>query len=47
MYKSSEQTKKPATEQKPKPSQVDELKVEELEERIAPAILPGPAPKKG
>jgi hypothetical protein len=24
-----------------------ELSVEELEERIAPAILPGPAPKKG
>jgi uncharacterized small protein (DUF1192 family) len=36
MSKSSEQTKKPATEQKPKPSQADELKVEELEERIAP-----------
>ena len=36
MSKTSEQTKKSATEQKPKPSQADELKVEELEERIAP-----------
>jgi hypothetical protein len=27
---------KKSTEQKPKPTQVDELKVEELEERIAP-----------
>ena len=34
MSKTSEQTKKPATERKP--NQVDELKVEELEERIAP-----------
>jgi hypothetical protein len=35
MGKNTEQTKK-STEQKPKPSQADELKVEELEERIAP-----------
>lgn len=36
MSKSSEQAKKPATEQKPKGSPAEELKVEELEERIAP-----------
>ena len=36
MSKTSERTNKPATEQKPKPSQAEELKVEELEERIAP-----------
>jgi hypothetical protein len=38
MSKSSE-TKKPATEQKPKPSPAEELKVEELEDRIAPVKL--------
>ncbi len=39
MSKSSEQSKKPATEQKPKPGHVEELKIEELEERIAPMKL--------
>ena len=39
MRKSNEQTKKPAVEQKPKPSQTEELKVDELEERIAPMRL--------
>lgn len=40
MSKTSEQTKK-STEQKPKPNQADELKVEELEERIAPMKFNG------
>jgi hypothetical protein len=34
--KSSEQTKKPTSEPKPKSSPAEELKVEELEDRIAP-----------
>lgn len=33
------ETKKPLTEEKPKSNPVEELKVEELEERIAPAQL--------
>lgn len=36
MSKLNEQTKKPATEDKPKVNPVEELKVEELEDRIAP-----------
>lgn len=32
----SEQTKKPTTEDKPKVNPAEELKVEELEDRIAP-----------
>jgi len=32
----NEQTKKPATEDKPKTHPAEELKVEELEDRIAP-----------
>ena len=42
MSKFSEQTKKPATENKPKETSVEELNVEELEERIAPMT---PRPK--
>jgi uncharacterized small protein (DUF1192 family) len=36
MSKTTEQTKKPATEDKPKVNSTEELNVEELEERIAP-----------
>jgi hypothetical protein len=36
MSKTTEQTKKPATEDKPKVNAADELMVEELEDRIAP-----------
>ncbi len=39
MSKMNEQTKKPATEDKPKVNSAEELKVEELEDRIAPVKL--------
>lgn len=36
MSQSKDETKKPATQDKPKTNPAEELKVEELEDRIAP-----------